>query len=238
MAKLDTIWKAKVLTLFPGMFPGPLGLSLAGQGLEAGAWELETLDIREFAGDKHGSVDDAPFGGGPGMIMRPDVASKAIDDAKASEEALAPIYLTPRGRPLTQARVRQLAGGPGVMLLCGRYEGLDERVLDVHALEEISLGDFVLAGGEPAAIALIDACVRLLPGVVGKPQSLAEESFEEGLLEYPQYTRPQEWKGRTVPEVLVSGHHEKIRAWRREKAEAITRERRPDMWARYAGKGA
>ena len=233
MAKPEPPWTAKVLTLFPEMFPGPLGLSLAGQGLKAGHWSLETLDIREFASDKHCSVDDTPFGGGPGMVMRPDVVSAAIE--AATEPALALIYLTPRGRPLTQARVRELAEGPGVVLLCARYEGLDERVLDAHELEEISLGDFVLSGGEAAAITLIDASVRLLPGIVGNGKSLTDESFEQGLLEYPLYTRPQVWKSRAVPEVLVSGHHEKIRAWRKEQAETITRERRPDLWARYAG---
>lgn len=235
MAKLDSPWKAKVLTLFPEMFPGPLGLSLAGQGLEAGSWALEAVDIRDFAADKHRTVDDPPFGGGPGMVIRPDVVSEAIDAAAGADPSLALIYLTPRGRPLTQARVGELARGPGIVLLCGRYEGLDERVLDAHGLDEISLGDFVLSGGEAAAIAVIDACVRLLPGVVGAPESLIDESFENGLLEYPQYTRPREWRGRTVPEVLVSGDHEKIKAWRRHQAEAITRERRPDLWARYAG---
>lgn len=235
MAKLDSPWKAKVLTLFPEMFPGPLGLSLAGQGLEAGSWALEAVDIRDFAADKHRTVDDPPFGGGPGMVIRPDVVSEAIDATAGPDPSLALIYLTPRGRPLTQARVGELARGPGIVLLCGRYEGLDERVLDAHGLAEISLGDFVLSGGEAAAIAVIDACVRLLPGVVGAPESLIDESFENGLLEYPQYTRPREWRGRTVPEVLVSGDHEKIKAWRRHQAEAITRERRPDLWARYAG---
>jgi tRNA (guanine37-N1)-methyltransferase len=235
VAKLDTPWKAKVLTLFPEMFPGPLGLSLAGQGLEAGAWALEAMDIRDFAADKHRTVDDAPFGGGPGMVMRPDVVSDALDAAAGADPSLALIYLTPRGRPLTQGRVRELARGPGMVLLCGRYEGLDERVLDAHGLDEISLGDFVLSGGEAAAIAVIDACVRLLPGVVGAPESLIDESFEKGLLEYPQYTRPQDWQGRTVPDVLVSGDHAKVKAWRREQAEDITRDRRPDLWARYAG---
>ncbi len=234
MARLDTIWKAKVLTLFPDMFPGALGLSLAGQGLKDRIWALETVDIRDFASDKHRSVDDAPFGGGPGMVMRPDVVSDAIDSVKALGEELPLIYLTPRGRPLDQARIRQLTTGPGVTLLCGRFEGLDERVLDAHAVEEISLGDFVLSGGETAAIATLDACVRLLPGIVGASDSLAEESFEEGLLEYPHYTRPQEWKGQKVPDVLVSGHHENVRTWRRQRSEAITRERRPDLWARYA----
>ena len=234
MAKLDTPWQAKVLTLFPEMFPGTLGLSLAGQGLKDDAWTLGAMDIRDFAYDKHRSVDGAPFGGGPGMVMRPDVVSDAIAAATRADPALALIYLTPRGRPLDQARVRQLAEGPGVTLLCGRFEGLDERVLDAHAMEEISIGDFVLSGGEAAAIAVIDACVRLLPGIIGAPDSLAQESFEHGLLEYPQYTRPREWDGRAVPEVLVSGHHEKVRDWRRQQAEAITRERRPDLWARYA----
>ncbi len=234
MARLDTIWKAKVLTLFPDMFPGALGLSLAGQGLKDGLWALETVDIRDFASDKHRSVDDAPFGGGPGMVMRPDVVSDAIDSVKALGEELPLIYLTPRGRPLDQARIRQLTTGPGVTLLCGRFEGLDERVLNAHAVEEISLGDFVLSGGETAAIATLDACVRLLPGIVGASDSLAVESFEEGLLEYPHYTRPQEWKGQKVPDVLVSGHHENVRTWRRQRSEAITRERRPDLWARYA----
>ena len=234
MAQLDTPWQANVLTLFPEMFPGTLGLSLAGLGLKDGAWTLEAMDIRDFAYDKHRSVDGAPFGGGPGMVMRPDVVSDAIAAATRADPALALIYLTPRGRPLDQARVRQLAEGPGVTLLCGRFEGLDERVLDAHAMEEISIGDFVLSGGEAAAIAVIDACVRLLPGIIGAPDSLAQESFEHGLLEYPQYTRPREWDGRAVPEVLVSGHHEKVRDWRRQQAEAITRERRPDLWARYA----
>ncbi|MBI3113110.1 MAG: tRNA (guanosine(37)-N1)-methyltransferase TrmD [Rhodospirillales bacterium] len=216
------------------MFPGPLAHSLAGQGLAAGAWALEALAIRDFAEGRHRSVDDAPFGGGPGMVMRPDVVARAIESARHAEPALKLIYLTPRGRPFDQATAREFAAGAGVTLLCGRYEGLDERVLDEYRPQEISLGDFVLSGGEAAAIALIDACVRLLPGVVGKQESLAEESFEAGLLEYPQYTRPQVWQGRAVPDVLVSGHHEKVRAWRRERAEQITRERRPDLWARYA----
>ncbi|NQV82288.1 MAG: tRNA (guanosine(37)-N1)-methyltransferase TrmD [Rhodospirillales bacterium] len=232
------MWKAKVLTLFPEMFPGALGLSLAGQGLKDGIWALETVDIRDFAGDKHRSVDDAPFGGGPGMVLRPDVVSAAIEAATALAKDLPLIYLTPRGRSLNQARVKELAKGPGAVLLCGRFEGLDERVVQAHAVEEVSLGDYVLSGGEVAAIAVVDACVRLLDGIIGTPESLAEESFETGLLEYPQYTRPQEWKGRTVPDVLVSGHHEKVRAWRKEQSEAITRERRPDLWARYAADNA
>ena len=224
-------WTATVLTLFPEMFPGPLAYSLAGRALKDGIWALETVDIRAFASDKHASVDDAPFGGGPGMVMRPDVVAAALDGAARKDGPV--IYLSPRGRPLDQARVAQLAGERGVTLLCGRYEGLDERVLEAREVEEVSLGDFVLSGGEPAAIALIDACVRLLPGVLGEAESLAEESFAAGLLEYPQYTRPQDWSGRAVPEVLLSGHHEKIRQWRRARAEETTRERRPDLWERY-----
>ncbi len=231
----DSPWTVKVLTLFTQMFPGPLGLSLAGRGLADGAWVLEKVDIRTFAGDKHRTVDDAPFGGGPGMVMGAEVTARAIDAAKGNSQTLPLIYLTPRGRPLTQSRVRALAEGPGMILLCGRFEGVDQRVLDEYRAEEISIGDFVLSGGEPAAIALIDACLRLLPGVVGKPESLAEESFEDGLLEYPHYTRPQVWRGRAVPEVLASGHHEKVRAWRLAEAETVTRERRPDLWARYKG---
>jgi len=224
-------WTARVLTLFPEMFPGPLGVSLAGKALESGIWALETVDIRRFARDKHASVDDAPFGGGPGMVMRPDVVDAAFE---AAEPVARRLYLTPRGRLLDQALVRALATSPSVAILCGRFEGVDERVLEARAVEQVSLGDFVLSGGEPAAIALIDACVRLLPGVVGRRESLAEESFERGLLEYPQYTRPEDWAGRRVPEVLLSGHHEKIRAWRQEAAERVTRERRPDLWARHA----
>jgi tRNA (guanine37-N1)-methyltransferase len=204
--------------------------------MESGIWALETVDIRAFARDKHRSVDDTPFGGGPGMVMRPDVIDAAI---AASADAAGPvIYLSPRGRLLTQAVVRELAARPGVTLLCGRYEGVDERVLEARQVEEISLGDFVLSGGEPAAIALIDAAVRLLPGVLGAPATLEEESFERGLLEYPHYTRPAVWQGRAVPEVLLSGHHERVRAWRLRQAEEITRARRPDLWARYrAGPG-
>jgi len=224
-------WTATAVTIFPDMFPGPLGHSLAGKALEAGLWALETVDIRAFASDKHATVDDAPFGGGPGMVMRPDVVDAALDSV--ADGAAPVLCLTPRGRPLDQRRVRELADGPGVVLLCGRYEGVDQRVIDARGLEETSLGDYVLSGGEPAAIALIDACVRLLPGVVGADAAQAEESFEWGLLEYPHYTRPQLWQGRAVPEVLLSGHHEQIRAWRRAEAERITRERRPDIWARY-----
>jgi tRNA (guanine37-N1)-methyltransferase len=234
-------WTARVLTLFPEMFPGPLGHSLAGKALASGSWALETVDIRDFARNKHRSVDDTPFGGGPGMVMRPDVVDRAIESVvgpEGGDPGGRVIYLSPRGRPLTQATARELATGPGVTFLCGRYEGLDERVIEARGLEELSLGDFVLSGGEPAAIAVIDACVRLIPGVLGAEAALEEESFERGLLEYPHYTRPPEWRGRTVPEVLLSGHHERIRAWRLERAEEITRARRPDLWARYeAGLG-
>ena len=223
-------WTAKVLTLFPDMFPGPLGFSLAGKALDKGLWALETTDIREFASDKHATVDDAPFGGGPGMVMRADVIGNSLDSANLKSR---PIYLTPRGQPLNQKRVRALASDPEVAILCGRFEGVDERVLDTHGLEQVSLGDFVLSGGEPAAIMLIDACVRLLPGVIGKEESLTDESFEEGLLEYPHYTRPADWQGQKVPELLLSGHHEKIKNWRREAAKRITQERRPDLWKRY-----
>jgi len=230
-------WTARVLTLFPEMFPGMLGQSIAGKALERGLWALETLDIRDFAEDRHRSVDDTPFGGGAGMVMRPDVIDSALGRAIETDKAVGGgspvIYLSPRGRGLDQERVRELTAGPGVILLCGRYEGVDQRVLDAREVEEVSLGDFVLSGGEPAAIALIDACIRLLPGVMGAEASLEEESFEAGLLEYPHYTRPAEWCGRAVPEVLLSGHHENIRAWRRTEAERITRERRPDLWARY-----
>jgi len=233
MAEKSAPWRACVLTLFPEIFPGPLGVSLAGQGLADGLWSLKTVDIRDFASDKHRSVDDVPFGGGPGMVMRPDVVDAAIGSVREKIESLPFVYLSPRGRPLDQGRVRELVEGPGVVALCGRFEGLDQRVLDAHELEEISLGDFVLSGGEPAALALIDACVRLLPGIVGREESLTDESFERGLLEYPHYTRPQVWRDRPVPEVLVSGHHEKINAWRRAEAERITKERRPDLWRRY-----
>jgi tRNA (guanine37-N1)-methyltransferase len=223
-------WRATVLTIFPEMFPGPLGHSLAGKALKAGLWRLETVDIREFARDKHRSVDDAPFGGGPGMVMRADVLDAAIDAAGGVGPL---ILLSPRGCRLDQGRVCELAAMPGVTLICGRFEGVDERVLEARAAEELSLGDFVLSGGEPAAIALVDACLRLIPGVVGRAETLSEESFAEDLLEYPQYTRPQLWQGRAVPEVLVSGDHQRIREWRRAEAERLTRERRPDLWERH-----
>ncbi|HET9149530.1 MAG TPA: tRNA (guanosine(37)-N1)-methyltransferase TrmD [Alphaproteobacteria bacterium] len=234
-----TSWTTRVLTLFPEMFPGPLGHSLAGRALETGIWMLDAINIRAFATDRHATVDDAPFGGGSSMVMRPDVVDAALSAAKAKGpkgSELPALYLSPRGRPLDQARVAGLARGPGAVILCGRFEGVDERAIEAHALEEVSLGDFVLSGGEPAAIALIDACVRLLPGVVGNAQSVADDSFADGLLEYPHYTRPQEWSGRAVPEVLVSGHHENVRAWRLAQAEDITRRRRPDLWARYVAR--
>jgi tRNA (guanine37-N1)-methyltransferase len=228
-------WHATVLTLFPEMFPGLLGMSLAGKALRDGIWSLEATDIRSFATDAHRTVDDAPFGGGPGMVLRPDV----VDAALAAVTAPGPrIYLSPRGRVLDQARVRELVEGPGVVLLCGRFEGLDQRVIDSHRLEEVSLGDFVLSGGEPAALALLDAAIRLLPGVVGAAETLVEESFEAGLLEYPHYTRPQLWQGRAVPEVLLSGNHARIKAWRRAEAEAATKSRRPDLWARHLSRPA
>jgi tRNA (guanine37-N1)-methyltransferase len=223
-------WRVSVLTIFPEMLPGPLAYSLAGKALQAGLWRLDTVDIRDFALDRHRSVDDAPFGGGPGMVMRPDVLDAAIAGAGGEGPA---IVLSARGRRLDQQRVAELAAGSGVRLICGRFEGIDERVIAARALEELSLGDFVLSGGEPAAIALIDACVRLLPGVVGDSAALCEESFTGGLLEYPHYTRPQIWQGRPVPDVLVSGDHGRIRAWRQAEAERLTRERRGDLWERY-----
>ena len=226
-------WTASVLTILPEMFPGPLGISLAGRALESGQWALETVDIRDFATDKHRSVDDTPAGGGPGMVLRADVIGAALDAAKPAGDDRPAFYLSPRGAPLDQARVRALSEGAGAVLLCGRFEGVDQRVIDARGLEEVSLGDFVLSGGEVAAMAMIDAVVRLLPGVMGDQDSLREESFEVGLLEYPHYTRPQEWEGHAIPEVLTSGHHGRIAQWRREQAERLTRERRPDLWARY-----
>jgi tRNA (guanine37-N1)-methyltransferase len=223
-------WRATVLTIFPEMFPGPLGLSLAGKALAEGKWALSAIDIRDFATDRHRSVDDTPAGGGAGMVMRADIAAAAVDAARAAAATGAPaIYPSPRGKPLTQARARELAAGPGMILLCGRFEGVDERVLEARAIEEISIGDYVLSGGELAALVLLDVCVRLLPGVAGNEVSLADESFAHGLLEYPHYTRPREWEGRTIPDVLLSGDHEKIAKWRREQAEKITKDRRPDL---------
>ncbi|MDP1907730.1 MAG: tRNA (guanosine(37)-N1)-methyltransferase TrmD, partial [Hyphomicrobium sp.] len=222
-------WRATVLTLFPEMFPGPLGVSLVGGALNAGLWSLRTVPIREFGIGRHRAVDDTPAGGGAGMVMRADVLAAAIDSAQA-EDADAPlIYLSPRGAPLTQALAAELAAGPGALLLAGRFEGVDERVITARRMREVSIGDYVLSGGEIAAMVLIDACVRLLPGVIGAEGSLAEESFESGLLEYPQYTKPREWEGHTIPEVLLSGDHKKIAEWRRREAERITAERRPDL---------
>ena len=222
-------WQATVLTLFPEMFPGPLGVSLVGRALQDGLWQLSTRCIRDFACDKHRSVDDTPAGGGAGMVMRADVAAAAIDAAVSTAPDLARIYLSPRGAPLTQDRVRDLSHGPGVLLFCGRFEGLDQRVIEARQLEEISIGDYVLSGGEIAAMVLIDACVRLLPGVIGAEASLSEESFENNLLEYPHYTRPRLWEGREIPDVLLSGDHARIARWRREQAEKLTRQRRPDL---------
>ncbi|HLL26208.1 MAG TPA: tRNA (guanosine(37)-N1)-methyltransferase TrmD [Xanthobacteraceae bacterium] len=229
------MWRASVLTIFPELFPGPLGASLAGKALDQKLWSCEAVDIRDFAEGKHRSVDDTPAGGGPGMVMRADVLARAIDRTASAGDPRPRILLTPRGKPLLQSRVRELANAPGVVLVCGRFEGVDERAIESRALEEISIGDYVLSGGEIAAFVLIDACVRLLPGVIGKEASHAEESFEAGLLEYPHYTRPQEFEGREIPEILNSGHHGKVAAWRQEQAEKITRERRPDLWAARKG---
>lgn len=223
---------ATILTLYPEMFPGPLGTSLAGRALGEGKWSLETVQIRDFATDKHRSVDDTPAGGGAGMVMRADVLACALDSVAPGRPILA---MTPRGRPLTQARVRDLAAGPGAVILCGRFEGIDERLFEARAIEQVSIGDYILSGGEMAALVLLDACIRLLPGVMGAPSSGDEESFEAGLLEYPHYTRPYEWEGRTIPEVLRSGDHAKIAAWRKSRAEEDTRLRRPDLWERHEG---
>jgi tRNA (guanine37-N1)-methyltransferase len=222
------MWAASVLTIFPEMFPGPLGLSLAGKALASGLWSLEPVDIRNYATDRHRSVDDTPAGGGPGMVMKADVLARAIDAAGSGRPRL---LMSPRGVPLTQARVAELAAGSGVVVVCGRFEGVDERVIEARGLEELSVGDYVLSGGEIAAMALIDACVRLIPGVMGAQASAGEESFAEGLLEYPQYTRPQVFEGRPIPQVLLSGDHAKVAAFRRAEAERLTRERRPDLWA-------
>ena len=225
-------WKVDMLTIFPEMFPGPLGLSIAGKALERGLWTFEATDIREFASDRHKTVDDTPCGGGPGMVMRADVIDSAL--SSISEIGDRPVvYLTPRGKTFDQQMAKDFAGGPGIVFVCGRYEGIDERFLDMHKPRQVSLGDFVLSGGEPAAIAIIDSCIRLIPGILGDIESLSEESFERGLLEYPHYTRPQVWRGRSVPEVLLSGHHEKISAWRRKQSERLTRNHRPDLWSAY-----
>ena len=223
-------WAATVLTLFPDMFPGALGVSLVGQALNAGIWSLDTVQLRDFSVGKHASVDDSPAGGGAGMVLRADVVSAAVDHARAGHPDRPSIYLSPRGERLTQSLVRELSAGPGVLLLAGRFEGVDERVIEGRSLREVSIGDYVLSGGEIAAQVLIDACVRLLPGVLGGAASTTDESFENGLLEYPQYTKPRAWEGRETPEILLSGDHKKIAAWRRAEAERITRERRPDLW--------
>ena len=247
-------WRASVLTLFPEMFPGPLGHSLAGRALGNDVWSLETIQIRDFAGDKHRSVDDTPFGGGAGMVLRPDVIDAAVahvmgqggkdgrdedgrgDGGRGDDRPL--LCLSPRGRRLAQAEVARLAAGAGVILLCGRYEGIDQRVIDARAMEEISVGDYVLSGGEPGALVLLDAVVRLLPGVMGAADSAVEESFSHGLLEYPHYTRPAEWRGRLVPDVLLSGHHAAVAAWRRGESERLTQQRRPDLWAAHLSAAA
>ena len=226
---------ATVLTLYPEMFPGPLGVSLAGRALDQGKWSLECVQIRDFAIDRHKTVDDTPAGGGAGMVLRVDVLAAAVDHALALHPDSPVLAMTPRGRPLSQERVRELAAGPGITVLCGRFEGFDERIFETRPVEEVSIGDIVLSGGEPAAIMLLDACIRLLPGVMGAPSSGTEESFENGLLEYPHYTRPVEWEGRTIPEVLRSGDHAKIAAWRKQRSEQDTRSRRPDLWERHAG---
>jgi tRNA (guanine37-N1)-methyltransferase len=222
-------FRASVLTLYPEMFPGALGVSLAGRALERGDWSLDAVQIRDFATDRHRTVDDTPAGGGAGMVLRADIVAKAIDHASPPGDERPRLLMSPRGKPLTQARVRELAAGPGVVVLCGRFEGVDQRVIDARELEEVSIGDYILSGGEPAALVLLDAVVRLLPGVMGNELSGGEESFEHGLLEHPHYTRPPEWEGRTIPEVLTSGDHGKVAKWRRAEAERLTAERRPDL---------
>jgi len=229
------MWRATVLTLFPEMFPGPLGLSLAGDALSRGVWALETKQIREHGLGRHRAVDDTPAGGGPGMVMRADVLAAALDAAAPADDPRPRLLLTPRGRPLTQSRARELAQGPGAIILCARFEGVDERIIEARALEEISIGDFVLSGGEIAALALIDACVRLIPGVMGEEASGVEESFEAGLLEYPHYTRPRDFEGRDIPDVLLSGDHAKIAKWRHEQALSLTRARRPELLTQPGG---
>ena len=225
------MWRASVLTVFPEMFPGPLGSSLAGKALASGVWSLDVVDIRAFAADKHRTVDDTPAGGGPGMVMKADVLGRAID--ATATDTRPRLLMSPRGTPLTQSRIEALTGDAGVVLVCGRFEGIDERVIAARGLEEVSVGDYVLSGGEIAAMALVDTCVRLLPGVMGTAASGAEESFADGLLEYPHYTRPQVWEGRPIPDILLSGDHAKIAAWRRAEAERLTQERRPDLWAAF-----
>jgi tRNA (guanine37-N1)-methyltransferase len=224
------MWRASVLTIFPEMFPGSLAASLAGKALASKIWALDVVDIRAHATDKHRTVDDTPAGGGPGRVMKADVLARALDAASPPDDTRPRLYMTPRGMPLTQARVATLSRGPGAVILCGRFEGVDERIVEARNFSEISIGDYVLSGGEPAALALLDACVRLIPGVMGKEASGAEESFSDGLLEYPQFTTPPVWEGRAIPDVLLSGDHAKVAAWRRAEAERLTRERRPDLW--------
>jgi tRNA (guanine37-N1)-methyltransferase len=237
--RVKDAWTARIITLFPGSFPGTLGLSLTGKALDMGLWALETLDLRTFGEGKHRNVDDTPAGGGAGMVLRPDVVARALDqaaiDTPADRAQWPVVYLSPRGAPFTQAKARQWAGAKGLTLLCGRFEGVDQRVLDAYGIEEVSLGDFVLTGGELAAQAMLDATIRLLPGVLGNHASTEEESFSAGLLEYPQYTRPQIWEGREIPAVLTSGNHGAVEKWRREQSEDLTRTRRPDLWAKLKG---
>jgi tRNA (guanine37-N1)-methyltransferase len=228
------MWRATVLTLFPDLFPGPLGASLAGKALAAKLWALDAVDIRASAGDRHRTVDDTPAGGGPGMVMKPDVLARAVDAVPLLGRPR--LLMSPRGKPLTQARAAALAHGPGAIIVCGRFEGIDERVIAARDLEEISLGDYVLSGGEVAAFVVLDACVRLIPGVLGQPASVAEESFADGLLEYPQFTKPPVFEGLAIPDVLLSGDHGKVAAWRRAEAERVTRERRPDLWQAYVAR--
>jgi tRNA (guanine37-N1)-methyltransferase len=226
---------AQILTLYPEMFPGPLGVSLAGRALSEGKWACDPIHIRDFATDRHRTVDDTPAGGGAGMVLRADILAKAVDHALEKRPDLPVLAMTPRGAPITQSRVRALAAGPGATIVCGRFEGFDERIFDARPIEQVSMGDIILSGGEMAALLLLDACVRLLPGVMGAASSGVEESFETGLLEYPHYTRPVEWEGRTIPQVLRSGDHAKIAAWRKQQAEIDTRLRRPDLWERHDG---
>ena len=229
-------WQAVVLTSFPEMFPGPLGFSLAGQGLRDKLWAIESINIRDFTVGKYNSIDDATFGGGPGMVMRPDVVDGAIKYSEKYFSSLPLLYLTPRGKRINQKKITELSNGPGVRIICGRYEGLDQRIIDVHNVEEINIADLILSGGEPAAIILLDACIRLLRGIIGNIESLDNESFKNDLLEYPHYTRPQGWKGHKVPEILLSGNHEKINQWRLKQSRLVTKERRPDLWAQYVKK--
>ncbi|MBT3594069.1 MAG: tRNA (guanosine(37)-N1)-methyltransferase TrmD [Hellea sp.] len=230
--KVNNSWKASVITLFPDVFPGVLGASIIGNAKKSDIWQLETVDIRDFSVNRHRTVDSPPSGGGPGMVLKPDVAAKAIDSVAMSNDRPI-IYLTPRGKPLTQKKVRELANGKGVIILCGRFEGVDQRVIEARQMEEISIGDYILAGGELAAQVLIEACVRLLPGVLGRAQSAENESFENGLLEYPLYTKPRQFEGRDIPDILLSGDHKKIACWRNERSKEITKARRTDLWQEY-----